>query len=81
MKDIEGSNDGMVGKARRTSSDNDFDDPNRHMKSAPHFVNASGKKHLAVHQVFKDYKEFNEVLKDYAIKKGFEFVKIKNSLN
>ena len=51
------------------------------MKRAPHLINASGKKQLAIHQVFEDfYKEFNEILKDYVLEKRFELVKIKSSL-
>ena len=43
-------------------------------------MDASGKKQLEIRQVFKDYyKEFNEVLRDYALEKGFEYVKLKNS--
>ncbi|PON35002.1 hypothetical protein TorRG33x02_352350, partial [Trema orientale] len=60
LEDSDGSSDGMAGKARRRLSDDEFVDPNKNMKKAPHFVNASGKKQLALHQVFKDYFEFNE---------------------
>ena len=73
------STDGMVGKPRKPLIDDEFIDLNRHMKRACHFMDAGGKKQLAIHQVFRDVKEFNEVLLDYAIKKGFELKKIKNA--
>ena len=70
---------GMVGKVRKPLLDDDFVDPNTHLRRAPYFMNASGKKVLAIHQVFRDAKHFNEVLLDYAIENGFELTKIKNS--
>ena len=60
-------------------SDDEFVNPSRDMKIAYHFMDASEKKQLAIHQVFKNAKEFNEVLRDYAIKKGFELLKVKNA--
>ena len=69
----------MVGKSRKPLSDDDFVDPNTHLRRAPYFMDASGRKVLAVHQVFRDARHFNEVLLDYAIEKGFELKKIKNS--
>ena len=69
----------MVGKHRKPLNDDEFIDPNTQLKRAYHFMDASRKKHLAIHQVFRDVKHFNEVLLDYAIEKGFELKKIKNA--
>ncbi|PON51269.1 hypothetical protein PanWU01x14_217380, partial [Parasponia andersonii] len=61
IEDSEHSSDSIFGKAMRPLSDDEFVDPNKYMKNkALHFINVSGKKQLALHQVFKDYKEFNE---------------------
>ena len=69
----------MVGWSRKLLSDDEFGDPNRKRRESPHFISPSGKKQLAIHQVFSNHKEFNEVLRDYSIKKGFEYYRIKNS--
>lgn len=64
LKDGGNCSDSMVGKKRRLASDDeDFVDPNKYMRRAPHFVNVSGKKIT----VFKNFKEFTSVLKDYTI--------------
>lgn len=70
----------MVGRSTKPINDYEFVDPNKIIKRAPNFVSSSGKKQLAIHQVFLDHKAFNEVLRDCAIKKKFEYYIIKNSI-
>ena len=73
LEDSDYSSEGMIGKPRKARGDDEFVYHNRLINKAPHFVNATRKKHIALHQVFKDHKEFAEVLRDYAIEDGFEF--------
>ena len=83
LKDTDFSSYGIIGKPRRALINDEFVAPNKGLNTPPpthtHFANASGKKQIALHQVFKDHIEFNEPLKDYAVEKGFKFYKMKNS--
>ena len=49
MEDSGSSSDGIVG----CFDDDGFDDPNIDMRRAHQFVNANGKKHLAIYQMLK----------------------------
>ncbi|PON60761.1 hypothetical protein PanWU01x14_150580 [Parasponia andersonii] len=64
LEESDGSSDGMIGKARRHQSDEEFKVPNKYMRRAPHFVDAATKKQIILHQCFKDYKEFNDIIRD-----------------
>ncbi|PON83519.1 hypothetical protein TorRG33x02_206740 [Trema orientale] len=64
LEESDGSSDGMIGKARRHQSDEEFKDLSKYMRRAPYFVDAARKKQIILHQCFKDYKEFNDIIRD-----------------